>query len=86
MEEAFDRAVSFNGDISGWQTGSVTNFYAMFRTAASFNSPIGDWQTGNALVFAKMFINCAQFNQELPWDTGKAVDMNGMVRGIAFFE
>ena len=39
---------SFNGDISCWNTGSVTDMYAMFcdSECMSFNGDISGWNTG----------------------------------------
>ena len=45
---------SFNDDISGWNTSSVTSFYKMFKGTYSFSQDIGDWETGAATSCANI--------------------------------
>ena len=42
MTELFKDNVSFNSDISFWDTSNVTFMYAMFKNSKSFNQYIGD--------------------------------------------
>ena len=44
----FYRATSFDGDISGWETDSVTNMASMFWEATSFDGDISGWDTSSA--------------------------------------
>ena len=37
MTELFDRTFSFNQDISGWDTSSITHMNDMFSSPQSFN-------------------------------------------------
>jgi len=39
----FNGASAFNGDISGWNTISVTDMNQMFRDAVAFNGDLSDW-------------------------------------------
>ena len=39
--EGFGGKSTFNGDISKWDTGQVTNMYYMFYQASAFNQDIG---------------------------------------------
>jgi surface protein len=38
---------TFNGDISNWKTGSVTNMYGMFWNATSFNQNLSGWNVSS---------------------------------------
>ena len=54
MRAMFCNASSFNGDVSQWNTGSVTNMYRMFYNASSFNvDHASDWDL-NALNHARV--------------------------------
>jgi surface protein len=43
MNQMFDSATSFNGDISGWDVSSVTDMDKMFDSATSFNRDLSGW-------------------------------------------
>ena len=47
MNFMFSGALSFNGDISGWDTSSAIGLKYFFKDASSFNQDIGDWNTTN---------------------------------------
>lgn len=51
---AFYRS-SFNNDISGWDTSSITNMSHMFRGASAFNQPIENWDVSNVTNMSYMF-------------------------------
>ena len=47
---------TFNGDISKWETGQVTDMGHMFRGSASaFNQDIGGWNTAQVTFMYTMF-------------------------------
>ena len=54
-------AESFNQDISGWDTGRVTNMEQMFAGATSFNQDIGGWDVSSGTVFTDMFSRATGF-------------------------
>ena len=67
MSGAFKYRTEFNGDISGWDTSSVTNMEFMFFNATNFVADLSRWsgeatqvaQKGMfyfALSFAKKYI------------------------------
>ena len=65
MSGMFDGANSFNGDISGWNTASVTDMSGMFVGAYSFNGDISGWNTENVTNMQYMFESASAFNQNL---------------------
>ena len=42
----FANAYAFNGDVSTWNTGAVTNMNSLFYQAYSFNKDVSNWNTG----------------------------------------
>jgi surface protein len=61
----FEDNGSFNQDISGWDTGNVTNMRYMFYNSSLFDQPIGSWNISNVSDMTEMFNNAAAFNQNL---------------------
>ena len=45
--KGYSGTTTFNGDISHWNTSSVTNTFAMFASALAFNQDIGNWDTSS---------------------------------------
>jgi len=39
----FQKAYSFNGDVSRWDISKVTNVRGMFYEASSFNMDVSNW-------------------------------------------
>ena len=48
--QGFGGKSTFNGDISKWDTGKVTNMYYMFDSASAFNQDIGSWNTAQVTL------------------------------------
>jgi surface protein len=81
---------SFNGDIGGWDTSSVTNMSNMFEFAVSFNnggsSSIGNWDTSRVTDMTSMFRIAQSFNQDIgSWDTGSVTGMAAMFQNCNAF-
>ena len=79
-------AGSFDGDISAWNTTSVTTMAGMFYIASSFNQPIGGWDVAKVTDMKRMFLFASAFNQPLGnWTVDEVTSMNGMLDGAGVF-
>ena len=84
--DGFSGTTSFNGDISHWDTSSVTDMYEMFREAQSFNQDISNWDTGNVTNMEGMFRHARDFNQDIgSWDTSSVANTYAMFDSAANF-
>ena len=82
LYQYFGFCTPFNGDLSGWNVSSVTNFQGMFRNMSSFNSDISGWNTSSALTMASMFENNSSFNQNLSgWDINQVTIFTNFLFG-----
>ena len=72
MRELFSNNISFNKDISFWDTSNVVQMDKMFLNASTFNKDIGHWDTGKVKSMNAMFKKAALFNNNIRfWDTSK---------------
>ena len=86
-------ALFFDGDISHWDTSSVTSMAQMFFYNASFNQDISHWDTSNVTNMAQMFQfdspgdeGLPAFNQDISgWDTSNVENMTAMFRNHGSF-
>jgi hypothetical protein len=69
-------AVSFNEDISAWDTSGVTSMYRMFYKASAFNQDIGGWAVHSVTDMAYIVHNAEAFDQDLGWCVDDGVDLN----------
>ena len=60
---AFYRS-SFNNDISGWDTSSITNMSHMFQETSAFNQPIENWDVSNVTDMSAMFAGRKHYNSK----------------------
>ena len=56
---------NFNGDISSWDTSSVTTMWAMFLRCTSFNQDLTYWDTSNVTNMSGMFSGATSFNHDI---------------------
>jgi len=79
MSALFQNNISFNTDISFWDTSNVIDMFGVFGGASSFNGDIGNWNTSNVTNMGGMFSRATSFNQDIDnWDTSNVTDMNTM--------
>ena len=60
----FDEA-EFNGNLSRWQVGQVTDMSSMFSGATSFNGDLSGWNVGQVTDMSYMFYGATSFNRQL---------------------
>ncbi len=73
-------STAFNQDISGWNTGAVTNMSGMFNGTASFNQDISGWNTSSLTNMYVMFHNATAFNQDIgAWDVDLVTNFAEMI-------
>ena len=56
MSNLFEGMSTFNEDISGWDTSSVTTMNRMFYGATSFNGNFSSWNTKTAIIIGKCLL------------------------------
>jgi surface protein len=79
----FQKCYNFNGDISVWNTSSVTDMSAMFFGARKFNQNIGGWNTSSVTNMISMFRDAFRFNQSINnWNVSNVTNMGSMFSGI----
>ena len=67
------------GDISTWDTSSVSDMVSLFQGHASFNEDISQWDTSNVDNMQGMFYEAYAFNQDIGgWNVSNVVDMSGI--------
>ena len=68
-----------NSDISGWDTGNVTNMVEFAASNRRFNTPIGTWDTSNVTNMSSAFFGSFRFNQDInSWNTSSVTDIGKM--------
>ncbi|WKN43121.1 BspA family leucine-rich repeat surface protein [Tunicatimonas pelagia] len=65
LRSMFNRATSFNSDISHWDVSTIVNMSAMFGVASSFNQDISSWDVSNVTDMSYMFSGADSFDQPL---------------------
>ena len=80
-------AAATYGDISTWDTSSVTDMSDLFSGASSFNEAIGAWNTASVTSMSGMFFYADAFDQDIgAWNTASVTDMSNMFGRASAFD
>ena len=82
------RVVTKYGDISNWDTSSVTDMSSLFQTfhATSFNQPLNKWNVSKVRDMTGIFQNAISFNQPLNnWNVSNVTNMKYMFHAARSF-
>ncbi len=86
IQNFFQACDAFNGDITRWDTSSITNFGSLFNSCNIFNGKIGVWDTSSVTKMNGMFTGCDAFNQDLSgWDVSNVTTFSGFMNGSELF-
>jgi surface protein len=86
MAQMFNEAITFNGDIGGWDTSNVTDMGGLFGGASSFNQDLNDWDVSNVTNMAGMFVEASNFNGKVgKWVVSSATEMHIMFASASSF-
>ena len=85
MNNTFDKATSFNSDLSGWDISKVTDMWGTFGGATSFNSDLSGWDVSKVTDMNFTFDGTTSFNQTLSdaWATSTADKLCMFAQGAA---
>ncbi len=79
MSHMFDKASSFNQDISSWNVSNVKDMSFMFYEAESFNQDLSSWNVSKETKLVATFRGASSFNQDISsWNVSNVRDMRGM--------
>jgi surface protein len=88
MSYMFANAITFNQNISSWNTSNVRDMSYMFYNAISYNNAYSPllWDTSSVENMSYMFAFAAVFNQNISsWDTSQVTNMNHMFYSTVLF-
>jgi surface protein len=71
--------VSFNQDLTNWNTSSATNMETMFKGNDNFNGDISGFDTGLVTTMKDMFSTCYNFNRDISsWNVSNVDNFDKM--------
>jgi len=86
----FFGAKNFNGNVTKWNTGAVTDMSRVFSCSSGyegvFNQDLSDWDVSKVKNMYHMFSYQAKFNQDLSdWKVSQVTNTRSMFAGAASF-
>ena len=82
----FANALSFDGDLSGWNVSGVTDMKEMFTRASSFDGDISTWNVSGVTGMSSMFASASSFDGDISsWNTSGVTDMELMFGDASSF-
>ena len=86
MENMFNLASKFDGDLSEWNVSAVTDMRSVFLQASSFNGNVSTWNVSAVTDMNSMFHSASDFNGDISnWNVSAVTDMNGMFSDASDF-
>ena len=86
MKFTFQRAKSFNSDLSDWNVQATSNMFSTFWGAESFNSDISLWDVSNVKDMGATFVSATHFNSDISeWQVGSVLNMGLMFTDALVF-
>ncbi len=87
MSQMFLYCMSFNQDLSHWDTSNITNMKSVFNSCAAFDGNISGWDTSSVTDMSLMFTGCSVFNQDLSsWVVSNVITMFQMFKNCSVFD
>ena len=86
MENMFNLASKFDGDLSEWNVSAVTYMRSIFLQASSFNGNVSTWNVAAVTDMNSMFHSASDFNGDISnWNVSAVTNMNGMFSDASAF-
>jgi gliding motility-associated-like protein len=83
----FTEKISFNQNISSWDTSNVVDMSGMFAEAVAFNQNINFWDTSNVTSMELMFNASLAFNQDIDsWNISNVITLENMFLEATSFD
>lgn len=92
--QLFYGCISYNNDLTNWETENITNFQAVFRDADSFNGDVTNWRLDSATNLTETFWHADSFNRDintnvrtdgnLAWHTANVTSFHGILAFTSF--
>ena len=86
MENMFNLASKFDGDLSEWNVSAVTDIHNIFFQASSFNGNVSTWNVSAVTNMNGMFSGASSFNGDISnWNVSAVTGMSHMFSGASTF-
>ena len=90
MSELFEDNLTFNQDISSWDTSNVTTTFEMFKSPGvtfAFNQDISNWDLSSLINMESMFNGALNFNQDIgDWDVSNVTNFKSVFKFASNFD